>query len=389
MKKALAALTVLTLLFGSAGAAADTLLLPPELTVLEEEAFLGDTSVTDVSLPSGLTAIGDRAFSGCTQLRTVEIPVSVTDFGEDAFLGATPALLIRTVPGSPAVSYARLRGYDYQADTHYRALGVYCEYSTSRPLAGTAADVAHLVSGLATMDTTAWTVTSAANLSGASALQSAIGGAFSGATENDVSLFYFSGHGIVDDDGRSCLMLNDAFLVTASALRGMLDTVPGRKVVLLDCCFSGGMLDDVETYDAAEPGSTWEEEREPAPSPADFLSGLIAPFALRSRAALNADGYYVLTACSSTEESWGDDSGGCFTTALLQGIGYSTRTGRTADVPADVNADGAVSLDEAFSYASVEANRLIDEKTPASRIPVHQTAQCYPAGCTRFAPFRR
>ena len=49
-------------------ARADTLVLPEGLTVIDEEAFMGDTSITSVVLPDSLRVIGDRAFAGCTSL---------------------------------------------------------------------------------------------------------------------------------------------------------------------------------------------------------------------------------------------------------------------------------------------------------------------------------
>lgn len=62
-----------------------TAILPANTTVIEAEAFKGDTSLTAVSLPDGVTTIGANAFGGCTALEAVSIPESVTSIGAGAF----------------------------------------------------------------------------------------------------------------------------------------------------------------------------------------------------------------------------------------------------------------------------------------------------------------
>ena len=89
--------------------------MPADLTVIEAEAFRGDTSLTgalvlpenvavigarafegctgltgQLVLPSTLTTIGSRAFADCTGLTgTVRIPSSVTSLAADAFEGTS------------------------------------------------------------------------------------------------------------------------------------------------------------------------------------------------------------------------------------------------------------------------------------------------------------
>lgn len=71
------------------GAIADVT-LPSDLTAIEAEAFLNDTTLTGtLTLPDGVTSIGDAAFSGCTGLTAVALPDSVTTIGSKAFSGCT------------------------------------------------------------------------------------------------------------------------------------------------------------------------------------------------------------------------------------------------------------------------------------------------------------
>lgn len=72
-----------------APAIADTITIPDNVTVIEEEAFSGAVSLTNVFIPDSVTSIGDHAFSYCSNLTDITIPDSVVSFGTDVFLGCT------------------------------------------------------------------------------------------------------------------------------------------------------------------------------------------------------------------------------------------------------------------------------------------------------------
>lgn len=55
--------------------------------VLEENAFEGNTTITEAVIPEGVTTIGSNAFKGCTNLKKVTIPNNVTTIGREAFYG--------------------------------------------------------------------------------------------------------------------------------------------------------------------------------------------------------------------------------------------------------------------------------------------------------------
>ena len=70
--------------------------------------------------------------------------------------------------------------------------------------------------------------------------------AFEGAGEKDTSFLYLSTHGELweteSGDTRAVLVLSDGTAeeaISAEALRTMMDRVPGRKVLILDCCHAG------------------------------------------------------------------------------------------------------------------------------------------------------
>ena len=84
--------------------------LPQELTVIADEAFAGDQSLTAVTIPEGTQRIGKRAFAGCGNLASLTIPSSVTEIGDDAFWGCSSGLIVECRPGSYAAVWCAENG---------------------------------------------------------------------------------------------------------------------------------------------------------------------------------------------------------------------------------------------------------------------------------------
>ncbi len=165
--------------------------------------------------------------------------------------------------------------------------------------------------------------------------------AYSGATDADVSVFYFSGHSTVVEDtngsGQAALLLVDMTTVTAKQLKTELDKVKGKKIVLLDICNSGDLI---------------------GKSDGDIHAEFISEFAKDAKAGeLAASGYFVLTASSRSELSWQDNRSGLqqsstlmgvFTRAMVQGLGHAQSNNRAV---ADQNMDGKITLLEILKQA--------------------------------------
>ncbi len=79
------------------------------LLKIEKTAFSGCSSLRQVTLPSNTLAIGEKAFAGCTALEKIYIPSSVTRIGESAFKDCT-LLKIDCPDGSVAEEYAKKNG---------------------------------------------------------------------------------------------------------------------------------------------------------------------------------------------------------------------------------------------------------------------------------------
>ncbi|MBE6752386.1 MAG: hypothetical protein E7556_07660 [Ruminococcaceae bacterium] len=73
--------------------------IPDSVTIIGSNAFIGCTSLTNVTIPDSVTSIGDAAFYGCTSLTNVTIPDSVTIIGNFAFYSCE-SLTNVTIPDS-------------------------------------------------------------------------------------------------------------------------------------------------------------------------------------------------------------------------------------------------------------------------------------------------
>ena len=77
-------LTLCLVLSPTAFAADPGLVIPDSTTVIEAEAFAGDTALTSVTIPAGVTEIRERAFYGCTNIKDVYYSGTVEQWDEIA-----------------------------------------------------------------------------------------------------------------------------------------------------------------------------------------------------------------------------------------------------------------------------------------------------------------
>lgn len=251
----------------------------------------------------------------------------------------------------------------------YRALLVGNTYAgAENELKGCDTDIASMKSMLSSMTGTPYAITTALNLTSAD-MKSYISSTFSGAALCDVSLFYFSGHGASNG---SLVGVGNSTL-SVSALRSVLDTIPGTKIVIVDACYSGNMI-------AKSAGSL---------SPSSFNSSFISGFSSYKKDDLYNlanNGYVVITSCSMLERSNTLTDGviafGAFTYGVCYGSGYDEwNQCALSSLPADTNSDGAITLGEAYSMAVERVNWL------ATLTTLNQSAQYY--GDTSFVLWRK
>jgi len=198
---------------------------------------------------------------------------------------------------------------------------------------------------------------------------------FSGADNNDISYFYFSGHGsLLENTSYICpadLTLFVDSAISVDELENALSTIPGTKVVIIDACNSGGFI-----------GKGKGEITISKEELASFNDDIINVFSwAQSKGLLTTNQYKVLTSCYSYQECMefsstvpGDfDPFGVFTMALCTGCGYY------GNYPADTNLDTVVSLQEAYLYIKSYVAEL-DTQLPY--FDITQDVQVYPNNST-------
>jgi len=198
-----------------------------------------------------------------------------------------------------------------------------------------------------------------------------ISSTFSGADSNDISYFYFSGHGSwLENISYICPADITSFVdsaISVDELENALSAIPGIKVVIIDACYSGGFIGK-----GKEKINISQEELE------SFNDEIINVFSqAQSKGLLTTNQYKVLTACHYYQESMGlstttpgdFDPFGVFTMALCDGCGYS------GSYPADTNLDTKVSLQEAYLYVKSYVEEL-DVLLPD--IDITQNVQVFP-----------
>ena len=212
----------------------------------------------------------------------------------------------------------------------YRALLIGNNYTWFNYLFGPGYDIDRMETMLKGLKKTPYQVTKRHNLA-STGFADAISIAFKGADENDVSLFYYSGHGSGDEDtlGGLCGHSNTGSgidgIVTPAELRGMLDTVNGRKVVIADSCFSGNLIgrsngsenktiisQDMSGEKHGTLGFNTEgvtdrsanSEAEANAAVQAFINAFQSDMTSRGGSNLAANQYYVITAASKQETSY-------------------------------------------------------------------------------------
>lgn len=301
---------------------------------------------------------------------------------------------------------------DELAYTHQEAVGTYRALligntytGESNELPGCENDVDGMRTMLGRMTATPYSVTVKKNIR-AEEILSSISSTFGNASYNDVSLFYYSGHGAnsVGADGNptsyhAALVGTFQTYVSIARLKTELDKIPGKKVIIIDACHSGQFIARDGTVTQVS-SSAFNSQVVNLFANDEQLSGDVS----RTAVVLAADGsellseeapafidraddtnfaksgYYVITACRSEEKSvsTGYDSNGdgkidryfgLFTYGLCYGNGWNlARNSAISSLNADLNKDSKVTLYEAYVYAKVMAQ---------SHNP-NQTAQIWP-----------
>ncbi|MEH1945918.1 MAG: ABC transporter substrate-binding protein [Nostoc sp.] len=185
---------------------------------------------------------------------------------------------------------------------------------------------------------------------------------FANRQREDLLLFYFSGHGIKDENGKLYLSncntrKENGRLVKPSALaasvlnENMNESKSERQVVILDCCFSGAIARDMIPRD----DSTVNLQEE-----------------------LGGKGRAILTSSTSTQYAFEQEGLelSVYTRYLVEGIEKGA---------ADKDGDGRISVDELHEYASIKVKQEAPAMTPKI-YPVEEGYKIYIAKAPKGDP---
>ena len=220
---------------------------------------------------------------------------------------------------------------------------------------------------------------------------SAVKNAFSGADDDDVSLFFIATHGDVDYTGdyAGALAMSPSGSLLLKDLANALNAVPGKVIVVLESCGAGAAVypnggnssnDGKALYEDVKRRATqFDEAVIRAFSGAD--PGIVVTLQPNDVQANTGEfrvdnKFYVLTASRYQELSWGMESGksetsyNYFTLWLTQGIGTS------GAMPADANSNNQTTLDELYRYISKVGD---DYQFKTDGGVYYQHVQVYPA----------
>ncbi len=360
------------------------------LTVVK--ALVITTHPSSVTKNEGETATFKVVASGSGLTYQWQSKASGGSWGNTSMTGSTTATL--TVTASMSLNGAQFRcvvsdqyGSSLTSNAatltvipapKYRALLVGNVNYDETPLYGSEKDV-YALKGMLTGLKNKYTVTTKVDLT-SSQILNAIPSAFAGATENDVSLFFYAGHGLqtgtYNDEyqGALCGIGEGRDYVSIKQLANALSQVPGKVIVILSSCHSGA---------AIAKGISKED------SAAEFNEHVIDTFASLEKKSdvanygeLANSKYIVLTAAKATTEGWASDSYHVLTYCIMSGVGCSYPNGAySGSMPADVNSNSLVTLGEIYDYSAEMAYEMTETLDPP------QYVQYY--GSRDYVMFRR
>ncbi|MBE6709199.1 MAG: hypothetical protein E7578_08170 [Ruminococcaceae bacterium] len=91
-----------TLITYPAGKSETTYSIPQGVTVIGEQAFMGNTKLKNVTFPDSLLKISMNAFANCTELEAITMPGSIKEISSDAFCVCSNLKAI-TLPDHPFI----------------------------------------------------------------------------------------------------------------------------------------------------------------------------------------------------------------------------------------------------------------------------------------------
>lgn len=163
--------------------------------------------------------------------------------------------------------------------------------------------------------------------------------AFAGSDEDDLCLFYYSGHGATLTGNLLPYDVRLSGTIALTDLKALLDAAcGGQKLVIMDSCYSGNIL-------KAKSGNAAEESDDELEATNTAVVNVFSQCFAKGLGKGSGD-YLLLTAARYDEPSYGyAKSWGVFTRFLLEGSGYDeAQSAAMTSMAADENNNGMISL---------------------------------------------
>lgn len=187
-----------------------------------------------------------------------------------------------------------------------------------------------------------------------------------GADSNDVTLFFYSGHGTQSTatEAGTGIVGTDFKWIDVPTIKGLLDMIPGTVIVVLDSCYSGMFIGK-----NLKGGSS---AKYIAPfNPKSFNSVIGSAFTAPRAKGLTTGKYQVITACRKGETSMNfpalsSGSGtvytGLATLYIAQGCGFNLYDQDNPALLCDGNNNQIGTIKEIFDYADARVDAYVASK---------------------------
>ena len=186
---------------------------------------------------------------------------------------------------------------------------------------------------------------------------------FESSSESDVNYLYFTCHG--GRDGRIYIG-SDGLAFSGWELASILKQYNGKFVVMLDCCYSGTIINAGKSDEKAVSKSeeVFDEQ--------EFLAGFSTGDIASKNGEMLDSKFLVLCASWQEEESYSTYGGGSLATRYwAMGTGWNPLQNIKISPVADVNNNGRVTLDELYQYSYSQVLEVISRSNKQQHVSVY------------------
>lgn len=175
-------------------------------------------------------------------------------------------------------------------------------------------------------------------------------------TRAEMTVIYINAHGGAQD-GLNWIETREGARLTPAELESAVRKRPGRVVLLIDCCNSGGFIGEADFADAFSSGFMSAFYQNANPGGSFFAS---SKYLVCTSCSFDQNSYRIANS-SLTEENMST----VFARALCDALGWDLIKDRPARPAADINRDHSVTFTEMCLYTRQRCRYYLSFSTPA------------------------